>query len=310
MTIRTIVAALALEVGDDPVVGRALQLALQHEARLIVVHVLEGLASDDESFPRSTDRGAVIEILEREAKDRLGRLLEAAPVPTEIIVEAGAPHSIINRLARRNKADLVVIGPGKARNIREKVFGSTADRVVRSSRGPILIVKTRSTNPYRRVASTVDFSTTSIAAAQAAALVAPGVTMELVHAVEIPLAFEQAMLKAGTPQVEIERYRRAKAQSARKQLLALFSKEGDLPRPAKVRVLHGTAGEVLVRLARRGGIDLITVGTQGRNAVSRLVLGSVARKVLAGAACDILVVPPGAESSRNPQTEGMARDPA
>lgn len=41
MSINTIVAALALETDNDPVAGRALQLARQHKARLVFVHAVE-----------------------------------------------------------------------------------------------------------------------------------------------------------------------------------------------------------------------------------------------------------------------------
>jgi hypothetical protein len=43
MPIKTIIAGVALEADTDPVLERALQLAQVHEARLILVHVLENL---------------------------------------------------------------------------------------------------------------------------------------------------------------------------------------------------------------------------------------------------------------------------
>lgn len=43
--------------------------------------------------------------------------------------------------------------------------------------------------------------------------------------------------------------------------------------------------------AARNGIDLIIIGTHGRTGVSRLLIGSVAEKVVRHASCPVLVVP-------------------
>lgn len=51
MTIKTIIAAIALEGGDEPVVRRAIQLTAEHEARLILVHAIESLSASDPDLP-------------------------------------------------------------------------------------------------------------------------------------------------------------------------------------------------------------------------------------------------------------------
>lgn len=56
----------------------------------------------------------------------------------------------------------------------------------------------------------------------------------------------------------------------------------------------GTAGDPaqeILRYASRQPVDLIVVGTHGRTGVSRLLLGSVAERVVRGAGCPVLVVP-------------------
>lgn len=63
----------------------------------------------------------------------------------------------------------------------------------------------------------------------------------------------------------------------------------DLAMAGKIRVVRGDAATALVRLARSGKTDLVALGMQGKNAISKMVLGSVARRVLAGASCDVLL---------------------
>lgn len=54
----------------------------------------------------------------------------------------------------------------------------------------------------------------------------------------------------------------------------------------------GDPAEEILRYATLHAIDLVVVGTHGRSGVSRLLLGSVADRVLRGAACPVLAVPP------------------
>lgn len=290
MSINTIVAALALETDSDPVVGRALQLAHQHEARLIFVHAVEGAIPGD-GLPDSFDAAALRAIVERDAADQIKQLTgnSGSKVAADIVVRAGKPYRLIDEVAQHESADLIVIGPGKAKNVREKIFGSTADRVVRTVARPALVVRSSVPDPYRRITAAADFSTASQAAAKAALRLAPDAAFEFVHVVEIPLGFEQAMLRAGTSQKEIDRYRHARAGEARHQIGA-FLAQADLP-PArmKLRIVQGDAAQALVRLTRRGRTDLIALGTHGGNALSQALLGSVARHVLRAAGCDVLV---------------------
>ena len=53
----------------------------------------------------------------------------------------------------------------------------------------------------------------------------------------------------------------------------------------------GDPAEQILRYAAAESIDLIVVGTHGRTGVSRVLLGSVAERVIRGAACPVLVVP-------------------
>lgn len=61
--------------------------------------------------------------------------------------------------------------------------------------------------------------------------------------------------------------------------------------PVTVSEAGGDPAEEILRYAMRHPIDLIVVGTHGRTGASRLLLGSVAERVMRGARCPVLVVP-------------------
>ena len=54
--------------------------------------------------------------------------------------------------------------------------------------------------------------------------------------------------------------------------------------------LEGDPATELVRYACDAGVDVIVMGTHGRTGVERLLMGSVAEKVLRDAPCSVLVV--------------------
>ena len=54
--------------------------------------------------------------------------------------------------------------------------------------------------------------------------------------------------------------------------------------------ISGSPAVAIIQYARSIGADVIVVGTHGRNAVSRLLMGSVAEHVVRHAPCPVLVV--------------------
>lgn len=283
MSITTILAALAFEDPDDPVLARAQLLAQERGAKLILLHLIENQALDDTLLPPAAQGRPLSEQLIQEATQKAKLQSGTA----EVVVQIGKAASAILELAQQRGADLVVIGAGKPKTIRERMFGSTADRVTRMSPAPVLIARGPAL-PYQRVATAMDFSDAAQAAAQAALRLAPDARHELIHVAEIPLAFEQAMLTTGTSQPEIDRYRTAKSSQARQKLHEIAA-QLPAPRQPRIRVLSGDPGQVMIRLARGRHADLLAIGRHGGAPVSRLLTGSVARKILHAATGDVLI---------------------
>jgi len=55
--------------------------------------------------------------------------------------------------------------------------------------------------------------------------------------------------------------------------------------------MGGPAHESIIKEAKEKDIDLIIIGTHGRTGLKRLLMGSVAQKVVGYAPCPVLVVP-------------------
>ena len=67
-------------------------------------------------------------------------------------------------------------------------------------------------------------------------------------------------------------------------------------RPANPKIavshvlLEGDPATEIARYAAEAGVDVIVIGTHGRTGVDRLVMGSVAERVMREAPCSVLVV--------------------
>jgi len=79
---------------------------------------------------------------------------------------------------------------------------------------------------------------------------------------------------------------------AEKRLRALVGAAGRAGARARTLVLRGVPHEAIRRSARGRRADVIVLGTHGRTGLSRLVVGSVASRVVATAPCPVLTVKP------------------
>jgi universal stress protein A len=69
---------------------------------------------------------------------------------------------------------------------------------------------------------------------------------------------------------------------------------------SRARVIDGTPHVEILRAAKSGTYDLVVMGTLGRTGLTRLVLGSVAERVVRESPCPVLTV---REPSRGPVNE-------
>ena len=75
----------------------------------------------------------------------------------------------------------------------------------------------------------------------------------------------------------------------------LLEEQTDPALKVRVRVEEGGPAERILDVAREESVDLIIVGTHGRSGLPRLVLGSVADRVVRQATCPVLTVRPRAD---------------
>ena len=113
-------------------------------------------------------------------------------------------------------------------------------------------------------------------------------TLHLVHVVEdiATMTFTTDGVAAPIPglQEELE-------DAARTQLDAAVARvQGRGQRPQMCIITSNARAAAIVDYAKNASIDLIVIGTHGRGGMSRLLLGSVAERVVRTAPCPVLTV--------------------
>ncbi len=271
---------------------RAARLAQDHGARLILLHCLPALEFVRLRAWLPADSGAEAQ-LRQQAQDALQARASALAQDFGIAVEPrlteGQPHREIERAAGESGVELAVVGAAGEHPLREFFLGSTAERLVRASPVPVLVVRREVVAPYARVLAALDLSRHSPAVLDAARRVAPGASLTLGHAFEAP--FEGKLHYAGVSEEDIRRHVVAERECALAAVNALLA--GWPARPG-IRIEHGMPQAVLARLLAETATELVVAGKHGASEVVDLLLGSMTKHLLRETDCDVLVVPPAA----------------
>jgi len=144
---------------------------------------------------------------------------------------------------------------------------------------------------FRRILLATDFSSASRPAlARAIALARQNrAALRVVHALP-PLALAVGADFAFVPTGTYEAIDRRARQHAQKQLKALVGRARKAGVRATTLLLDGAPHEQVARAARRTRADLLVIGTHGRTGVSKILLGSVAERLVRLAPCPVLTV--------------------
>lgn len=113
--------------------------------------------------------------------------------------------------------------------------------------------------------------------------------IELIHAWEPPQYVAPDLLVAA-PGWNSQSLEQVAVDAATKELNGLAAQLKNAPIPIKHRVVVGEAASTILRVAEEGKHDLIVMGTHGRRGLPRLLLGSVAQKIVARAHCPVLTL--------------------
>ena len=274
--------------GSDHALAVASRIAKDTRAELVIVHVGSTPWLVPSRYPFPAD---LIEKLTREREDGLATAAReatrlGAPSVATRLVQGTAWDEIVHVLDDDTRFDLAVIGTHGRTGIARVLLGSVAEKVVRHAPCSVLAARARGdVKAFEHVLCPTDFSDSSRRAVElAAALVVPGGSgITLLHTIEMPVVYATPTI----PPVVFAEVDKQTRPLIEQWAGELRSKVGV---PVATLVETGSPGaNALEILDKDPSYDLVVVGSHGRTGLKRVLLGSVAEKIVRHAPCPVLV---------------------
>lgn len=206
----------------------------------------------------------------------------------------GRAFEEICRLAREHEIDLIVVATRGNTGLKHLLLGSTAERIVRYSPCPVLVVHPRQKDEKRdlrfeRILVPVDFSGCSRKGLEYAKRLAQqfGSSLILLNSV----AFQYYITSDEYARYDLPLLLHQAEAASRRQMREFMETtewDGIKVQPS---LQIGHAGQQICARASEHRADLIVTSTHGTTGLKHLLLGSTAEYVVRHATCPVLVVP-------------------
>jgi nucleotide-binding universal stress UspA family protein len=189
--------------------------------------------------------------------------------------EAGDPYQGILEGAKEYNADLIVIGRRGKRGLARMMVGDATAKVIGHAKCPVLVAPRAARLWEKRLLLATDGSPHSKAAASAAGHLA-----------------KQASLPVTVVSVVTSSHSEARRLEAQEAIAAEVNMLKNMGIEAEGKVAEGSPVEAIIKTAEDVGADLIVIGSHGRTGLAKVLLGSVAERVIGEAGCSVLVINP------------------
>jgi nucleotide-binding universal stress UspA family protein len=290
MPFKKLLCPIDFSPGSQHALRVAARMTRELDAELVLVH-----AWNVPSRPFAERNPIPDEMVQKLVADQQGRLFAAVGDAAELGARCttsrlvhGVPWDQITQAVRDDPAvDLIVMGTHGRTGLARVFLGSVTEQVIRHS--PCSVLVTRGSAgfvAFRNMLCLIDFSEDSSEvlgrAAELATIAGAGIT--LLHVIETAGTFSGLRLPE-THLAEIER----EATLELERYATALAKKVTVPVRSEIR-LGSPAAQALTVLDADSTVDLVITGSQGRTGIKRVLVGSVAEKVLRHAPCPVLVV--------------------
>lgn len=272
-------------------IAAACDLADRFNAELELLHVTQ----NPYPFEGGTYEGYMT--IEPELKEAARKQLELLPgaewsarLKVNRHVRIGPPFLEIVTHAKLNDVDLIVQNTHGRTGLAHFFIGSVAEKVVRKSPCPVLTLREDGDfSVPKKILAATDFGEHSTAAMKYAVEFADrfGAELHVLHVVSDPAVSHPEI---GLSMLPLSQFR-DEIEASGKRGLEEIDFSDTHPNVSVTTCLRvGPPLTGIVDYAKEHDIDLISIGTHGRNALSQVLIGSVAEKVVRHAPCSVLAV--------------------
>jgi len=286
-----ILLATDLSARCDRALERALWLAADWQAQLVILHVFKEshdpfLALREQSLPSWRRPADAVSIAKQRIRQGLRADVQDAVDKASVRVEEGDRAELIEGTAVAEGCGLIITGIAREVPFARQpvMLGSTVAWLLRHATLPILIVRNRARTSYRHVLVATDLSDISRYAVWTALRLFPSQTLRLLHAFQVP--YSGLVSDPG----DYEKSYREMLDRNLDAFLQSMTLSRELRSRIRPLIERGSPESLISQYVHDHDADLVVLGTHGRGAMLESLIGSTAKKVLATLGCDALVV--------------------
>ncbi len=283
--LKKIIVAIDVFAKTDDVLKRALMLAYENEAELLIVHAIDIPWISIADYFNSKEVVIDKKIIKKEIEKKIQVLNVDNSVPYSIFLRKGDPDDVILYEAKLLKADMIVIGSHIKSKYRRGILGKIVQKVAHKSHLPVLIVKNSVQNPYKNILAPTDFERQSKQSVIFAKNIFPTSKIKIVHVYETFHESGPYTVK----NINLMKYNQTVKAYAENNL-KYFLKDIDIK---DADALDGKENSIdaLAKYIEDGKYDLVVVGSRGISGF-QVLLGSVASFIAREVENDVLVYVP------------------
>lgn len=254
-----IIVASDLSERSRPAVKRATALTIASGATLSVLFVVSDDLPEQLSEPVRVGAKTIL-------GEQVTEFAAGAEIDFDVRIEIGDPLEVIDEVASEAEADLLVMGMHRRRRFLDQVRETTVERLVRSSRIPVLLVTSDTEAPYANVLCGVAYSEVCVSALRTIPMIAPEAEITLYHAHEVSF--------------------RQEAERDFESWKTIYGLAPDLAAPIFV---EARARDALDDLLDDATYDLIAIGGHTRADGGRYFVGKFTSGLIRNPPCDLLI---------------------
>ncbi len=257
------------------------RLAADEKSWVTVVSVIPSFEGELELVGVDDIRSALRQPFEK-ALSVSKEIANAERTMIRTVSEEGEAFERIVDLAEAENCDLIIMGRKGTRHIEKSLMGSVTARVIGHSQRDVLVVPDGSRVGWNMILVATDGSRYSAAAAERAIDFAKsyGGELRVVSVVDVPSEFYAEAPNAVDDMIN-------KAKGYVRDVRVRAESEGV---KSESFVGEGEAYQIITNLAKKENVNVIVMSSHGRTGLRRLLMGSVAEKVIGHAPCPVLVV--------------------
>lgn len=278
-----ILVAIDRSATSEEVLKRAISIAKNQDAVLIVMHVIEPPFIES-PFVQSIDEDE----LKKKITEQTDKLNVQANVEYVLFVESGSAADTITLKAQKTEADLLIIGSHGKDDIENKHFGSTTLKVIQHTHIPVLIIKNEVKDIYQKMIAPTNLSAYSKESIIFANALFSKTSRKYIYAYRT-----MSELSAKTYHISEEQQKSVIIEMAAnaKKALTKFAEEvgnGDIA----LIDYTGWLNEDLLTYITNDKADLLVLGSKGVSNLNSFVFGSTASYLVQRSPIDTLVYVP------------------